>query len=418
MDNGTLSIALSSAVLYMDKTDILTMRIVSRQCNGFVRFWSLHRDELERRWRFVRKRIYWRTTDLITKTLEALQERGVASPTTMQNWEAAQKMNVDLTQGATMGVLVDFSDDDGRACYTYSHLQSRSQIANTVLLMECPVMSWVRNHLFLSHPTCRVASIGGGPGFDALSLAVLAQHFHLACHIQLDVYDIESAWSYTIDALRSSGCMDPVHLNFSTGDIRQNVHSEANMKLGESLFHVNLFLFNYVCIENTMALQENDYCFLRSLFSGARPGAVMVFTDTSDRLWPEISALGGDDFLSYLLVFKRGKIAMVMVKLRREEKGNTSWDLYALSTISIRPHHSYNDKIKAERGGIIPETVKRNRLGERCLFLNGDDEQAKLFIKTAVDRMDKSKVAVSKRASRMALKDPNATKLGRAPKFY
>ena len=120
-------------------------------------------------------------------------------------------------------------------------------------------MRWVRNQLFVARTACRVASIGGGPGFDLLSLAFLKKHAaygmshvpnELACHIEGDVYDIEPAWRETVEAL-GAGCR-PVTARFGTCDIRYGLAAEGNAALAGSVSHVNLFCFNFVCVENTV----------------------------------------------------------------------------------------------------------------------------------------------------------------------
>lgn len=131
-----------------------------------------------RRGKSARKRWARHLDKSVDEARAALVTSGVAAEISKSNFDAARKMNYNLTVGASIGVRVDFSDEEGRATYAHEKLYARSRIAATVLLMDHAVMGWVRHHLFKS-PTCRVASIGGGPGFDALSLAFMGQYFEL-----------------------------------------------------------------------------------------------------------------------------------------------------------------------------------------------------------------------------------------------
>ena len=208
---------LLSAFNHVSPESLTMMSMVSREWHGVVNFCCKRGKGPQKRW----------AKHLIKSVDEAraaLVSSGVAAEITKVNCDAARKMNYDLTVGASIGIRVDFSDEGGRATYTHEKLYARSRIVATVLLMDHAVMGWVRHHLFMS-PTCRVASIGGGPGFDALSLSFMAQHFelpgfmmevccwvecsltlvqnlsHTETSMQVEVYDIEAEWEPTVDAV-------------------------------------------------------------------------------------------------------------------------------------------------------------------------------------------------------------------------
>lgn len=376
--------ALACTLLSLSFFDKVSIRGVSKQCHDWFTFWSLHDKRWEKRWRWARKRRENHMTAMIDQLLPALVIAGVASPTTIHNHESARKINSDLTKGASIGVLVDFSDDDGRAVYTYTKIRTRARIATAVLLMDNPVMGWIRQHLFLKNAKCRAASIGGGPGFDALSLASIKDLFKLTCEMELNNYDYEPAWADTVHALHNSGRVSSCPSTFDTGDIRQGVFTAANAALAASVHHVNLFLFNYVCVENSTSMQQDGHVFLRSVFRSARPGAVMVFTDTTDRLWPQIAALGGGRFLSFLLVLKTScpKIALIMVKCHDTDTDSDSM------------------QSPLARIALSKEGMAKNALGEMCMFVNGGG--ADFFFKVASERYKKSLLATDKWSKRAA----------------
>ena len=163
------------ALNHIGPESVALMSMVSREWHewhGIVKFCC-------KRGKSARKRWAKHLDKSVDDARAALVSSGVAAEISKKNFDAAREMNYNLTVGASIGVRVDFSDDRGRATYAHEKLYARSRIAVTVMLMDHPVMGWVRCHLFMA-PTCRVASIGGGPGFDGLSLAFMASYFELS----------------------------------------------------------------------------------------------------------------------------------------------------------------------------------------------------------------------------------------------
>ena len=110
-----------------------------------------------------------------------------------------------------------------------------------------------------------------------------------------------------------------------------------------------LFLFTFVVVENTAALRSSNYTFLRGCINAARPGAIFLFTDTDDRLWPEIASVafecGGSGASCFVLAFSgtSPKHALVVAK------GGTGLEAQLADLVS---------------SGELAAT--RNSAGERC----------------------------------------------------
>jgi hypothetical protein len=51
---------------------------------------------------------------------------------------------------------------------------------------------------------------------------------------------------------------------------------------------IDLFTFNYVLVENAVALRQDEFRALRAVFSAAKVGSVFVFMDASYHLWAEV----------------------------------------------------------------------------------------------------------------------------------
>ena len=178
MDKGNMHRPLSCCVpLFADELGELNkLRLVSKSTRAAVIFSLLHQKVAEQRWKWTRKKRLWSFEQLQREVTEGLVAAGLASKCNQQNTAEAKRLNRGLTLGVKKGELVDFSEEGGRAVYVHSKMYSRSRILSGVLLLDHPVMRWVRNELFVTRTECRVASIGGGPGFDLLSLAFLKKY--------------------------------------------------------------------------------------------------------------------------------------------------------------------------------------------------------------------------------------------------
>lgn len=162
----------------------------------------------------------------------------------------------------------------------------------------------------------------------------------------------------SVDALTTSRA--DVAVTFNTCDICLDLAASVNAGLAATLSAVTLFLFTFVCIENTASMLSSNYVFLARLFAAAAPGATFVFTDTSHRLWAEIARHGGEEFLSFVL-FLRGsnpKHALLMIKR-------------CGAVESLR--------------NIAEKSTNSNSAGEMCLFMNdcGVDGDVDQFVEVA-----------------------------------
>mmetsp|Transcript_41861 Transcript_41861/g.111687 ORF Transcript_41861/g.111687 Transcript_41861/m.111687 type:complete len:239 (-) Transcript_41861:502-1218(-) len=157
----------------------------------------------------------------------------------------------------------------------------------------------------LRHRHCRILSVGGGPGFEALGLQIFSEILGWEVCFEHHIVDAEAGWQISAEALdavlsaRSSPSAD-TQLHFHEGDALA-----ATLPSGvPAPSEFQLLLFPYVLHENASGLQAANYGLLPGLFRGATSGALFVFTDSQDRLWPEVVdlAMAIGPFRMYLVL--------------------------------------------------------------------------------------------------------------------
>ena len=94
-----------------------------------------------------------------------------------------------LCQATNDGIMPDFSDEGAQVGYTLRKLKMRGGNVTRLLLLEEPhLMGEVRRHLLLSsRKRLEVASVGGGPGFDGVSVTMLATYLGVDIHTHTTV---------------------------------------------------------------------------------------------------------------------------------------------------------------------------------------------------------------------------------------
>ena len=216
---------------------------------------------------------------------------------------ATRALEVALGDAATWGTMPCFGDETARKGYARLHLAPRAQKVADAFF--CTEDAWLRlavARVILYQETCRVLSLGGGPGGDFAALATLAdyaggdyldnrpaptRHQRPSAKVHCDVVDYEAGWGSCVEALAS--VMPGGHsVAFYTGDITVPLDAKANAVVKERAETADVFIASYVVAENAVSLRASDYVFFRDLFKAARPGALFLFAETTHRLWPEI----------------------------------------------------------------------------------------------------------------------------------
>lgn len=276
-------------------------------------------------------------------------------PLLLEELPAADKSDtLELKRGLCLstntGTRPSFENAHARSGYIASKMNRCGNLPNLLLT---PQLAQLRSELFhCGAKRWNVALYGGGPGFEAVGLAVMRKYLRADRDVAfyLTVYDNEPGWEVAVGAvqraLRERSFTD-VACTFKHCDITLDALDAANVSVGEDLDATDLFVFSFVCVENFVLLERSDYCFLRSLFRNARDGSHFVFTDSTHRLWPTVYALAmasGGAFRVWTPFARSCHYALVLKKvdayeLLRSDGGGV--DAKAMAKLALfRRHHA------------------------------------------------------------------------------
>ena len=236
--------------------------------------------------------------------------------------EAWHHLSSSLSVAVTDGIMpLGFRDPGARAGYTLGRLLGRSQKVANALIDSTPTAPWLRQALLqqlVDHDSapqvrtsCRLLSVGGGPGFDYVALALLSDFFGLrgeGANVTLPVdaliTDLEEEWrrdaacvARAVEAtegfrarLHSGG---PRHsITFCTADITLPVAHHDNAAVAGALAVAasapTVFVASYVVAENAVLLRARAFIFFRDLARLAPPGSLFLMTDYTHHMWPEV----------------------------------------------------------------------------------------------------------------------------------
>jgi len=151
-----------------------------------------------------------------------------------------------------------------------------------------------------------VVSLGGGPGFDFVSVAVattFCSYMELlrdpedttsSAILHATILDYEEGWGDLVHAMVNSTqtILEQSSPNLSCDwggkcDITQSIFHPSNAACALLLDSTNLWVCQYCVAENAHKLHESNYIFFRELFQHAQPGSLFVLSEVHPRLWPE-----------------------------------------------------------------------------------------------------------------------------------
>jgi len=106
--------------------------------------------------------------------------------------------------------------------------------------------------------------------------------------------DREPGWEAVVGPLQ--GLMAPSsRLHFGAVDILLGLEEPVNALLEAELTRGHgmppIVVFNHVCVENAVRLEEAGFCFFTAMAKAARPGTIFIFIDASPRLYPTLASV-------------------------------------------------------------------------------------------------------------------------------
>mmetsp|Transcript_37119 Transcript_37119/g.116790 ORF Transcript_37119/g.116790 Transcript_37119/m.116790 type:complete len:358 (-) Transcript_37119:597-1670(-) len=226
---------------------------------------------------------------------------------------AGDALKRSLNQAVRDGAPADFSDPDAIVCYANDRVAPRCRYLYNLLMDPAELCGGVRRMLLPGREAvpagggelrrCEVVSIGGGPGFDHLTLLSLATFLrevqpppppgldYAEVAVTTSVYDLFAPdWEPVVGALdsacRAAGLLG--EMSNDACDVRERLSHESNDRLRAQAGTADLFIFSFVLHENATSLTTeggglSEGCLLPGLLEAAKPGAYIVCTDSGAR---------------------------------------------------------------------------------------------------------------------------------------
>ena len=269
----------------------------------------------------------WRRWSVLTITC-IRNELERTLPTAVDS-AATERLEFDLGVAADRGEMPSFTDAGSRSGYSLIHF-GRSVRAATVLRNE-GILERIRpSHSRLGPcpqtKPIRVCSIGGGPGYDHVAVA-LAATYHGFGAIHTLVLDYEPGWEdvvYTMHNATNTVLRSNHGCSFGLCDITESIVSATNQQhLLDAVRETDIFVCQYCVAENDKKLEQSNHVFFRELVEKMRPEAVLLLTETTHRSWPGIYDAIENIHCEVVFPLNRGR-QMLVRKLQTTDENETN----------------------------------------------------------------------------------------------
>ena len=247
--------------------------------------------------------------------------------------DATTALTAALGKAVDEGTMPSFEEPGARAGYALG-LFGRARLLADLLFLDTvePVFvhrenkEKIRNLLpngmiHNNSRICNIISLGGGPGYDFVAAALVAsfenecaafakrnsrkrtkstlQSTRPSLSIRATVYDYESGWSDLIEtvseatrAILPNGSQYHCHFGGRCDITLPLSHSSnINTDILKNVIPADVFVCQYCVAENAAKLRLSNFEFFRELFDLAKEESVIIFTETTHRIWPELVSL-------------------------------------------------------------------------------------------------------------------------------
>jgi hypothetical protein len=233
------------------------------------------------------------------------------------NEEELKDLSFSLGVAADTGEMPSFEEAGARAGYALDYFCRARLLADLLIDTENPTLPdfWTdaiqRNALIRNtsdHTTasnvlpCNLTSLGGGPGFDFVS-AALVSSFNSAggsrnlTPINATILDYEVGWKSLVESMNEATrkvLLSENTISCNWGgicDITESLYHPSNVACINVVETTSIWTCQYCVAENAKCLRESDFVFFRELFQAAAVGSLFIITETTPRLWPEFYKL-------------------------------------------------------------------------------------------------------------------------------
>mmetsp|Transcript_72007 Transcript_72007/g.204367 ORF Transcript_72007/g.204367 Transcript_72007/m.204367 type:complete len:316 (-) Transcript_72007:112-1059(-) len=235
---------------------------------------------------------------------------------------------------------------------------------------------------------CNVMSLGGGPGFDFLSMALLSDYVG-GVGVDALVLDYEAGWEECVESVAEAlgangfgvysaedsgggGQRRRHRCTFGECDITQALDHPSNVAVQKYMAASTVFVAAYVVEENRLALRRNGYIFFRNIMQVAQPGSLFVFTETTHRQWPDIVQTAMESCGDECAVERAG-VERAWDFVFPRVQGKRGNQLVMVKNAPVRPASSY-DFCSTSAPLLEDETWISEREREQLVLFKRDDE--------------------------------------------
>lgn len=298
------------------------------------RWYDMHKSRCNN----IQKAHRYEFTRLMNKIHQSLMNRLDVSPSDVK----ASQWQEELTAAVELGRPGDFSSNTDLCLkvYTIEKLHARCRQLHHLLFNDDEFASKVRS-LLLPVPTSdaannevgdqqvNVISIGGGPGYDHVSLCLVAKFLHdiqpqhmlmKRRRIRTQVFDLfNESWQPVMMTLNEClvECLDndtnnrvldnTATMTMNHGDLRLGIHDIKNTDLSQALEYADIICIQFCLHENASFIVEDDdhaqphiRGIMQDLFEHAPKGTIIIIIDSINTLFPLLKRTAGEYGWRYL----------------------------------------------------------------------------------------------------------------------
>ena len=245
-----------------------------------------------------------------------------------------------LGVAADKGIMPSFEDEGARAGYALEFFCRARNLADLLMdslnprymfpgdwknsMLQSPMFGGDHNDNVDDAYT--MISLGGGPGFDSVALALTASFNSFGMEskaIKTIVMDYEEGWGDLVEAMDDSmrNVLEQPNLSCEWGgkcDITKGFGDPSNAVCLKEIETAQLIVCQYCVAENANLLRDSEYVFFRDMFAKAQSGALFILTETNPRIWPDVCKLIEDNCPYMQLTFIRNGRQMLIIKMECE----------------------------------------------------------------------------------------------------
>jgi hypothetical protein len=212
--------------------------------------------------------------------------------------EELARLSLELGIAADRGEMPSFSHPGARSGYALDYFCRARLLAG--LLIESQVADDIAS-LWRSerNRTIHLTSLGGGPGFDFVALAMVILFEQCGDNTQqypqlnATVLDYEEGWNDLVHVMNDSTTTIFQRPNFHCHwggkcDITKPLSHSSNQACLVNIATTNIWTCQYCIAENAQQLRSSNYIFFHDLWNAMPDQSLVILTETTPRLWPEL----------------------------------------------------------------------------------------------------------------------------------